>query len=176
MKEVQVDLLKGDITERITDAIVNTSNNRLILGSGLSGAIKAKGGGRIAEELQKYGSIEIGEAVYTSGGELKAGGVIHIALTEFDGPITEENIGLSLHACLSLANKNKLKSLSIPDLSVGITRFPPDRCAHTVFTVLKRFIEEENRSLRLVEIVVWDIESLRIYKEAYPAFFHQEME
>ena len=41
MTKVKLELIKGDITERTTDAIVNTANNMLILGSGLGGAIKA---------------------------------------------------------------------------------------------------------------------------------------
>ena len=62
MKKVKIDLLKGDITERETNAIINTANNLLILGSGLSGAIKAKGGNTIAE-CSKHGAVNIGDAV-----------------------------------------------------------------------------------------------------------------
>ena len=37
-------LLQGDITEMDTDAIVNAANKDLILGAGVAGAIRTKGG------------------------------------------------------------------------------------------------------------------------------------
>jgi len=171
MKKVKIDLLKGDITERETDAIINTANNLLILGSGLSGAIKAKGGDNIAEECSKHGGVNIGDAVITTAGDLKSKYIIHAALMEFDSPIRDENISLSLLNSLKVANKHSLKSISIPDMSVGITRFPPEKCASSLFTVIKNYIEEENKSLELIEIVLWDIETLHIYKNIYKAIF-----
>jgi len=167
MKKVHIELLKGDITERNTDAIINTANNILILGSGLGGAIKAKGGRSIVDECSKYGTINLGDAVLTGGGNLKTKFIIHAVLTEFDGHITEENIRKSLLSSLRLANKRSFKSISIPDMSIGISRFPPERCAEVVFSVLKSYIDSENKSLELIEVILWDIESLRIYKKIY---------
>jgi O-acetyl-ADP-ribose deacetylase (regulator of RNase III) len=171
MTKVTIELLKGDITERETDALVNTANTMLILGSGLGGAIKAKGGVSIAKECAKLGPVKAGEAVITGAGDLKVKYIIHGALTEFDGFIQEENIAKTLLSCLRLANKRRLKSISVPDLSTGIVRFEPERCADILFTALKQFVEKENRHLRLIEIVLWDIETLRIYKTIYKGIF-----
>ncbi len=174
MKKVKIDLLKGDITEQDTDAIINTANNLLILGSGLGGAIKAKGGDKIAEECSRHGAVNIGDAVITTAGGLKSKYIIHAALMEFDSPIIDENISLSLLNSLRVANKRSLKSISIPDMSVGITRFPPEICANIIFTVIKNFIEEENTSLELIEIVLWDIETLHIYRNISKVIFKQD--
>ena len=92
---------------------------------------------------------------------------------EFDGPIEDKNISLSLINSLRAANKKSLKSISIPDMSVGITRFPPEKCADILFTVIKYFIEKENKSLDLIEIVLWDIETLHIYRNIYKGVFQQ---
>lgn len=174
MKKVKIDLLKGDITERDTNAIINTANNLLILGSGLGGAIKAKGGDKIAEECSKHGAVNIGDAVITTAGDLKSKYIIHAALMEFDNPIKDENISLSLLNSLRVANKHSLKSISIPDMSVGITRFPPEQCANILFNVINNFIKEENKSLEHIEIVLWDIETLHIYKNIYKVVFKQD--
>jgi O-acetyl-ADP-ribose deacetylase (regulator of RNase III) len=174
MKKATVVLLKGDITERETDAIINTANDRLILGSGLGGAIKAKGGAVIGDECAAHGSIPIGNAVVTSSGNLKTGAVIHAALSAYDGHITRENIEAALLSSLKLANKHRFKSIAIPDFSVGITRFPPEVCAETVLKILKQFLEKKNRTLQTIEIVLWDIETLRIYKSIYAEIFGQE--
>ena len=167
MAQVDVELIKGDITERSTDAIINTANDMLILGSGLGGAIKSKGGAAIVKECMQHGTIKVGDAVVTSAGNLKSKYVIHAALTQFDGPILEENIEKSLLNSLRLAKKLKMKSLAIPDMSLGIVRFSPILCAEIMFTTLKKFLNEENKTLKTVEIVVWDIETYRTYKKVY---------
>jgi O-acetyl-ADP-ribose deacetylase (regulator of RNase III) len=167
MQGVNIELIKGDITERSTDGIINTANDMLILGSGLGGAIKSKGGASIVEECSKYGTIKVGEAVVTSAGRLKAKYIIHAALTQFDGPILEENIEKSLLSSLRLAKKRKMKSLAVPDMSQGIVRFSPKLCAQVMLTTLTRFLDEENKTLKTVEVVVWDIETYRIYKQVY---------
>ena len=47
-------LVEGDITEMQTDAIVNAANAQLILGGGVAGAIRRKGGYEVfAEQLKK---------------------------------------------------------------------------------------------------------------------------
>jgi len=174
MKKITIQLLKGDITERTTEAIMNTSNDRLILGSGLGGAIKAKGGATIQEQCSKYGSIKIGDAVVTSGGELKAKYVIHSALTPYDGFIQHDNIQKSLLNTLRLAENKKIKTIAIPDMSIGIERFPPLNCAITMFRIIKKFMEEENKTIEKIEVVVWDVETLRIYRKAYREIFPGE--
>ena len=65
-------LVQGDITEQDTDAIVNAANRELILGGGVAGAIRRKGGDRIQRECHRIGGTEVGGAVMTSGGKLKA--------------------------------------------------------------------------------------------------------
>jgi O-acetyl-ADP-ribose deacetylase (regulator of RNase III) len=60
MKEIKVNnsvikLVEGDITELDTDVIVNAANAQLILGSGVAGAIRRKGGPSIQEECNKIG-------------------------------------------------------------------------------------------------------------------------
>jgi len=174
MKKITIELLKGDITERETDAIINTSNDQLILGSGLGGAIKAKGGTKIVEQCSKFGSINIGDAVLTSGGNLKTKYIIHAALTAYDGFIEQKNIEKALLNSLRVANTKKIKTLAIPDMSMGIERFPPRGCALTMFRIIKKFMEEENKTIEKIEVLVWDVETLRIYRHAYREIFPGE--
>ena len=79
IKDCEIKIIKGDITELKVDAVVNAANNKLVMGGGVAGAIKKKGGRIIEDEAVKKGPIEIGGAVYTSAGNLSAKYVIHAA-------------------------------------------------------------------------------------------------
>jgi O-acetyl-ADP-ribose deacetylase (regulator of RNase III) len=73
----EVHLVQGDITELDTDVIVNAANKDLILGAGVAGAIRRKGGPQIQIECDLIGGTFVGGAVMTKGGKLKARYVIH---------------------------------------------------------------------------------------------------
>ena len=46
-------LRQGDLTETDVDAIVNAANNELMLGGGVAGAIRVKGGPRSSRSATK---------------------------------------------------------------------------------------------------------------------------
>ena len=124
-----LELLDGDLTEMDTDAIVNAANAQLILGGGVAGAIRKKGGPKIQEECNKKGGTFVGGAVITTGGNLKARHVIHAAgpcMGEGDEDQKLENATLN---SLKVAEENNLKSISFPAISTGIFGFPIGRCA-----------------------------------------------
>jgi O-acetyl-ADP-ribose deacetylase (regulator of RNase III) len=56
-----LELVKGDITEMQTEAIVNAANARLVLGGGVAGAIRTKGGPQIQQECNKIGGTFVAE-------------------------------------------------------------------------------------------------------------------
>ncbi|MFC1474618.1 macro domain-containing protein, partial [bacterium] len=72
-----IELKKGDITKQDTDAIVNAANAALVLGGGVAGAIRARGGPAIQEECNRIGGTFVGGAAITTGGNLRARHVIH---------------------------------------------------------------------------------------------------
>jgi len=53
IKNTEIKVIKGDITELKVDAIVNAANNKLVMGGGVAGAIKKKGGKIIEDEAIK---------------------------------------------------------------------------------------------------------------------------
>ncbi|MBI2649013.1 MAG: macro domain-containing protein, partial [Thaumarchaeota archaeon] len=71
-------VVKGDITEHETDAIVNAANATLMGGGGVDGAIHRRGGPAILRECKEIRRTEwpdglpTGKAVITGGGTLKA--------------------------------------------------------------------------------------------------------
>ena len=124
-----LELLEGDITEMQTEAIVNAANARLILGGGVAGAIRKKGGPKIQEQCNKIGGTFVGGAVITTGGNLKAKYVIHAVGPRMGEGNEDEKLRNATLNSLKVAEGNKLKSIAFPAISTGIFGFPIERCA-----------------------------------------------
>jgi len=124
-----LELVEGDITEMETDAIVNAANAQLILGGGVAGAIRRRGGPKIQAECDKIGGTFVGGAVITTGGNLKAKYVIHAVGPRMGEGNEDEKLRNATLNSLKLADENKLKSISFPAVSTGIFGFPIQRCA-----------------------------------------------
>lgn len=120
---------QGDLTEMDTDAIVNAANNDLILGGGVAGAIDAKGGVEIQQECDAIGSIPVGFAAITGGGNLKARYVIHAASMELGRRTSAEHLRSSVVHSLRIAKDRELRTIAFPAVGTGIAGFPMDQCA-----------------------------------------------
>src|SRR5258705_11817679 len=87
IKEIasRVVIQQGDLTEMDTKAIVNAANNDLVLGAGVAGAIRRKGGEEIQREREAIRRIPVGHAGIPTGEKLNARFVIHAANIQLSG-------------------------------------------------------------------------------------------
>ena len=123
-----IEIIQADITDMQTDAIVNAANSQLILGGGVAGAIRSKGGPSIQAECDKIGGTFVGGAVITTAGNLKANHVIHaVGPRQGEGREDEKLKNATLNS-LKVADENNLKSISFPAISTGIFGFPIEKC------------------------------------------------
>jgi O-acetyl-ADP-ribose deacetylase (regulator of RNase III) len=150
IKNRVLELLDGDITEMRTDAIVNAANNQLILGGGVAGAIKTKGGPKIQAQCNKIGGTFVGGAVITTAGNLKAKHVIHAVGPRMGEGNENEKLKNATLNSLKLADENNLKTISLPAISAGIFGFPIESCAEIM---LKTTIEYLNGQTGLEKVV-----------------------
>ena len=118
-------MVRGDITERVVDAIVNTANSNLYCG-GVAAAIVAKGGQIIQEESDKIGYVPTGNAVMTNARKLPCKAVIHVVGPTNGEGKENEKLTLAINNILSIAQQNNFKSISIPAISTGILGFPKE--------------------------------------------------
>ncbi|MCG3226157.1 MAG: macro domain-containing protein, partial [Candidatus Heimdallarchaeota archaeon] len=129
IEDTKIHLKRGDITDFEVDAIVNAANTKLILGGGVAGAIRKKGGPSIQNECNEIGPIKLGEAVITLGGNLYAKYVIHAASMHLGGKTTSESLKDSVWNCLRIGAENSIKSIAFPAIGTGIAGFPISECA-----------------------------------------------
>jgi O-acetyl-ADP-ribose deacetylase (regulator of RNase III) len=157
---------QGDLTEMDADAIVNAANNDLILGGGVAGAIRRKGGDEIQRECNAIGSIPIGYAAITSGGKLKARFVIHAASMALGGKTSAEALRNSTSHSLRIARERGLKSIAFPAVGTGIAGFPLKECAEIMLREAAVHLRGET-SLGTVYFVLFDEVAEGIFKRAW---------
>ena len=138
-----LELAEGDITELQTDAIVNAANSSLILGAGVAGAIRAKGGPAIQQECDEIGGCPVGGAVITGGGNLKAQHVIHAVGPRKGERDEEEKLKKATLNSLKVADENGLKSIGFPAISTGVYGFPIERCAEIMLSATIDYLQGE---------------------------------
>ncbi len=158
-------LRKGDLTEAAVDAIVNAANNDLILGGGVAGAIRAKGGPSIQAECDKLGPIPIGEAAITCAGKLRARYVIHAASMRLGGRTSETALRDSTRNSLKRAAEEKLKSIAFPAIGTGIAGFPIERCAAVMLEEIRNHLRA-GTTLERIELVLFDEHALHAFQDA----------
>jgi len=124
-----LELTEGDITEAETEAIVNPANEALVLGGGVAGAIRIKGGPAIQAECDQISPTSVGCAVKTNAGRLKAKYVIHAVGPRMGEGDEDAKLRNATSNALILADRDGIKSLMFPAISTGIFGFPMDRCA-----------------------------------------------
>jgi len=159
-----LELLKGDITEMDTDAIVNAANSYLKHGGGVAGAIVRKGGQVIQEESDQIGYCPVGQAVITRAGNLKAEYVIHAVGPRMGEGNEEEKLKNATLNSLRIADQNQLQSISFPAISSGIFGFPADRCAKIMLSSTISYLQEDT-NLKKVVFCLYDRTMFDIFQK-----------
>lgn len=159
-------LAEGDITNESTDAIVNAANTRLAGGAGVDGAIHQAGGPSIMEECRKIGGCPTGQAVITTGGNLRAKYVIHTVGPIYQGGSKGEAALLkSAHLeSLKLASAKKLKSIAFPAISTGVYGYPVHEAAQIALKTAIDYLKEHS-DIELVRFVLFGRKTYDIFAE-----------
>jgi O-acetyl-ADP-ribose deacetylase (regulator of RNase III) len=170
----RVELVRGDITEQATDAIVNAANAHLVAGAGVCGAIHRAGGDAIFEECARIvsarGPLRAGEAAVTGAGRLRCRKVIHAVGPVFrgGGQGEPETLASCYRECLRLAESEKLASIAFPSLSTGIYGYPVQEAAAIALAAVREHLLAGS-SLSLVRMVLFSEEDLSAYAAALEA-------
>ena len=159
-------LVKGDITKRKVDVIVNAANRQLLPGGGVCGAIHRAAGPELAKECAEIGFCDTGEAVITKGYSLPAKFVVHTVGPVYSG--SEEDPKL-LSSCygnsLKLAVKNRLDSIAFPSISTGIFGYPIEKASRVALSTIIDFLKNNGKP-SLVEMVLFSQNDFDVYKNA----------
>ncbi|OJV14282.1 MAG: O-acetyl-ADP-ribose deacetylase [Dyadobacter sp. 50-39] len=164
-----LEVIQGDITKIQVDAIVNAANTSLLGGGGVDGAIHRAGGSLILEECRKIrakqGGCKVGEAVITTAGRLPAKFVIHTVGPVWNGGNGNEDalLAAAYRNSLKLAIANEIRTISFPNVSTGIYKFPKEAAAKIAIETVSEFLATCDTIEKII-FVCFDNENYEIYK------------
>jgi O-acetyl-ADP-ribose deacetylase (regulator of RNase III) len=150
-------LVTGDIAEQDTDAVVTAAHWRLNKGTGTDGTIHSKGGPKVYEECRKIGGCPIGDAVITTGGNLKARYVIHAVGPVWRGGDEDEPklLASAYRRSLHVAVENNLRSISFPSISTGAFAYPINLAAPVALKTIVEFLRRSEHNLDEFRMVLY---------------------
>jgi len=138
-------IYEGSITELDVDAIVNAANTQLKHGGGVAAAIVRAGGHVIQHESDAIGWCDLGKAVATGAGSLKAKHVIHVPTIDYKNRerASLEEIYAGTKAALELAKELGHTSVALPLLGAGVVGLPREEVARAMIRAIEEFPELE---------------------------------
>ena len=165
IKNTELKIIKADITELKVDAIVNAANNKLLMGGGVAGAIRKKGGKVIEEDAVKKGPIAIGEAIESCAGLLKAKYVIHAATMGMDFKTDEVKVRQSCANSLKLSEKLKIKSIAFPALGCGVGGFSLVGAAKIMAQEVFKHLRENKSTLSEIIFSLYNDKAYQVFQK-----------
>jgi len=160
---MRLEVVEGDIASLKVDAVANAANDHLWMGAGVAGALKRAGGDQIEREAVALGPVEVGTAVATGAGRLRAKHVIHGAVMGQDLRTNADLVRETTKSCLELADEMALRSLALPAFGTGVGAFPLEECAEIMVGEARAY---QPRSLELVVFAVYGDDARRVFEEA----------
>jgi len=142
----RIEIIEGDITKLVVDAIVNAANNTLLGGGGVDGAIHRAAGPGLLKECMKLGGCPTGEARVTGGHDLPARWVIHTVgpVWRGGGHNEDELLANCYRNVLAAASERGFHTVAFPSISTGAYGFPVERACKVALREIAGFLDKDN--------------------------------
>jgi O-acetyl-ADP-ribose deacetylase (regulator of RNase III) len=145
VKNCNIRLLKGDITDLDIESFVYYAREDLALGSGFGTAISIRGGPTIQKELDEIGKIKTTEAVVSSAGEMKAKYIIHANGPKFQEENLPEKMKRTIINSFKKAEEKGIKAIAFPPMGAGFYGVPLGQSAEITLNTIKEYLSGETK-------------------------------
>lgn len=164
---MKIEVVVGNIImQPDVDAVVNSANANLRLGSGVAGAIHTAAGPELEVFCKPFAPLGIGAALITPGFNLANPWIIHLRSAHFILDIEPERyMANALTSILGKAKDNEIRSLAMPAIGIGVFKFPAMLAAQITAKALREF-EKKWDAIELVRICVVSEDLKEMYQSA----------
>ena len=165
---MRIEVVIGNITRQPdAQAVVNSANANLRLGSGVAGAIHTAAGPELEACCRAYAPLALGAAVITPGFGLPNPWVIHVRAPHFlNDNEAEATYAQAITAMMDTIRASGIESVAIPAIGTGVFRFAPVLAASIMSRVMYA-AERETPALRWARICVVNAEMQAVYTSAF---------
>jgi len=169
---MQVEIVIGDIARQVDmEAVVNSANPNLRMGSGVAGAIHMAAGSELEDYCEQFAPLTRGKAVITPGFRLPNRWIIHtVAESFFDNPDAARVLALAIDSALRLATEHGITSLAMPAIGTGVFRCPPELSANYTARALA-WHSRNGSSLQNVRVCVTSVAMKDVFGQAIEQAF-----
>lgn len=128
---MKIEVIVGNIVKQTDmEAVVNSANANLRLGSGVAGAIHTAAGPKLEEYCKPFAPLAYGAFLVTPGFKLPNLWVIHVRAASYtnhdDAPQILEK---AIEAALKAAHQNDIRTMAMPAIGTGVFAFPTEMAA-----------------------------------------------
>lgn len=166
----RIELVEGDLTQQVVDAVVNAANSSLLGGGGVDGAIHRRGGAQLLAACRQLRATSLpdglptGHAVATTAGDLPARWVIHTVGPIYDaaGPEAPALLASCHRESLRVADELGARTVAFPAISCGVYGYPVGEAAPIAIEAVRTATTD----VELVRFVLFGRETYRAFERA----------
>ena len=158
-------VVRGDITRREVDAIVNAANSSLLGGGGVDGAIHRAAGPELVQACRRLHGCPTGSAKATPGFRLSAKWIFHAVGPVWNGGSQGEPEKLAgcYRTCMELAREHGVKTMAFPAISTGIYGYPKQPATEIAVRVCRE--TADGCGVERIEFCCFDEQTAEIYEQ-----------
>jgi O-acetyl-ADP-ribose deacetylase (regulator of RNase III) len=162
---MKIEVVIGNIVKQPDmEAIVNSANANLRMGSGVAGAIHTAAGPRLEEYCRPFAPLELGSALITPGFQLPNRWIIHVRAAHYiNNTEPERYLAFAISSMINTARDNNVRSVAMPAIGIGVFKFPIDLAARITAQTLR---QHSNSGLELMRICTANEQTCKSYTEA----------
>ncbi|RVE58381.1 hypothetical protein OJAV_G00209100 [Oryzias javanicus] len=159
---VTIQVVTGDITKETTDVIVNSSDEKFTLKSGVSKAILDAAGQAVEQECQTCGAQPNSGMILTQPGNLKCKKILHLA-----GQTDPVKIRKVVKDALEICVKQSFTSVSFPAIGTGQGNVQAGHVADAMLdAVIDVLSQNASSTLTTVRIIIFQQQMLKDFHDS----------
>jgi histone H2A len=165
-------VVQGNIVYAEVDAIVHPTNSGLSLGGMVGHEIGNLEGNEFTSAIQSHvrnhGNLQTSGAAVTPAFRLPCSHVIHVNSPTWGEDDARGKLERTIHNLLDCAEKGNMRSVALPSIGSGNNGFPKATAANVILeSIAGYFAEHRNSAVKEVVFVLFDNESVEVYKHEF---------